>query len=78
MSSPPSGHAAAVTPNDTTPIGFNTSRLYVGGAGGTVTLRMKSGELVQFQGVPVGAVLEVSYTHVMATGTAATLMVAMS
>jgi hypothetical protein len=73
----PSGHAAAVTPNDTTPIGFNTSGLWVGGAG-NVTVRMQSGELCLFTAVPAFTLLPIKFTHVMATGTAATLMVALS
>ena len=66
--------AVAVTPSDTTRIVF--SRLYVGGAG-TVTIECEAGGTCQFT-CPAGAYIDVRGVRVLATGTAATLIVALS
>jgi len=64
-------HATAVTPSDTET--FGPSLIFVGGAG-TITVRDVSGSTVQFT-APAGVTLPVLATGVMATGTAATLIV---
>jgi hypothetical protein len=46
--------------------------IYVGGAG-DVTLKGLDGNNVTFSAVPVGTVLWVGFTHLMSTGTGATL-----
>lgn len=63
-----------VTPSDT---GFVAGRaLYVGGAG-NVALITVGGDSVVFAAVPVGAVIPVEFNQILATGTTATLMLAL-
>jgi hypothetical protein len=69
------GSAAAVTPSDTTQLAGKA--LYIGGAG-NVTLVTESGAVVLFTAPPVGSILPVKFTRVNATGTTATLLVALS
>lgn len=67
---------AAVTPSDTVEI---TCRgIYVGGAG-NVAVKQKGGSAVTFTAPPVGTVLPISLDQgqIMATGTTATLLVAL-
>lgn len=64
-----------VTPSDATLLNFKT--LYVGGTG-TVTLIDETGASVLFSGVPSGSYLWIKGTKVMATGTTATLIVALT
>ncbi len=70
---PPTG-AAAVTPSDATV--FDPSEIYVGGAG-NVAVQPADPTLavVVFTAPPVGSVLPLLVTKVMATNTTATLMV---
>jgi len=70
-------YAAAVTPSDATDLPFTTRAIYVGGTG-AITLTMEAGGDVVFSAVPVGTVLRVKATRIKATGTTATLMVALS
>lgn len=65
---------AAVTPSDVNNTRFDA--LYVGGAG-NITVINSSGHSVAFVALPVGTILPVSGTRVMATGTTATNLVAM-
>lgn len=81
----PSGgtNAVAVTPHDTNPVvpqgvGNNPvpiAAIYVGGAG-NVAVRTVGGDDVVFTAPPVGTTLYVRATHVLATGTTATLLIA--
>lgn len=65
----------AVTPADSDfANGVVIRGLYVGGTG-NVTIRTPRGTDVQFQAVPVGAILPVMAKQVRSTGTTATLMV---
>lgn len=73
---PSVANAAAVTPSDSTALSNATSGLYIGGAG-DVAVTMVSGNTVTFKAVPVGTVLKVSVTKVMATNTTATNIVAL-
>lgn len=69
-------NAGAVTTSDTASLPTPTSGLYIGGAG-DVAVVMKGGASVTFKAVPVGTVLKISVTKVMATGTTATNIVAL-
>lgn len=60
---------AAVTPSDTTEVGFTS--LYIGGAG-NVAVKMQDGQSVTFSSVPAGTFLPVAVCRVLATGTTAT------
>lgn len=76
---PPPGpcrHAVAVTPSDTTPLSDVSRALYVGGTG-TLTAIMQDGTTVEFQAIPVGTILPICVSQVKATGTTASLIVAM-
>lgn len=68
-------HAAAITPNDTTPPAGSQmwEAVYVGVAG-DVTLVTEGGETVLFKSAPVGFI-PVRTNQVKATGTAATNLV---
>lgn len=70
---------AAVTPSDTTSV---TCRgIYVGGAGNvTVNPGLSGGTSVTFTAPPVGSILpiELNQGRIMATGTTATLLVALA
>lgn len=72
----PAVHAVAVTTHDTNELGYVTRALYVGGAG-NVEVVMQGGETVVFSAVPVGAVLPIRVKQVKATGTTATLILAL-
>ena len=83
MSASPAAGAVAVTPSDTVNISSGACRaLYIGGpAGGDfvdVTI-MPAGysASVMFKNVPVGSILPVNATRVLATGTTATSIVAL-
>lgn len=67
----------AVTPSDTAVFRKMASALYVGGTG-DVTVRTEAGTSLLFSAVPVGAILPVRCDKVMATGTTATLIVALT
>ncbi len=63
----------AIVPSDVSQVGGPFRALYVGGAG-HVTLVGLDGNTVLFSSVPAGTQLNVGFTRVNATGTAATLM----
>ena len=72
----PSEHAFAVMPNDTAPLPTVPKYLYVGG-GGTVVLRTVDSQAdVTFVNVPDGGYLYVRASHIRASGTTATDIVA--
>lgn len=64
--------ATAVTPNDSTDLGYITRALYIGGDG-DVKVTMKGGSAVTFSGCAAGTVLPICCTRVWSTGTTATL-----
>ncbi len=72
----PYASAADITPNDSTDLGTVTRAIYVGGAG-NVAVTMKNGTSVTFTAPPVGTILPVRATRVLATGTTATNLVAL-
>ena len=69
--------AAAVTPSDTTELG-PCKALYIGGAGNVSVWMPNQSTPVTFFAVPVGTVLPVSARRVLATGTTATNIVALT
>lgn len=69
------GGAAAITPSDATVI--TGKAIYVGGAG-NVAITTEGGAVVTFTAPPVGSIIPVAFTKVMATNTTATLLVALS
>ncbi|MGI0017019.1 MAG: spike base protein, RCAP_Rcc01079 family, partial [Nitrososphaera sp.] len=66
----------AVTPSDTVDLTNISRALYVGGAG-AVVVTMRDGNDLTFSGVPAGKVLDIRVSRVKATGTTATLMIAL-
>lgn len=71
--------AVAVTPNDSTVLA-PTAALYIGGAGNVAVVMAGEGNLnvsVTFTAPPVGTILPLAVKKVMATGTTATLIVAL-
>jgi len=69
-------YAAAITTSDTVSLTGVTRAIYVGG-GGTITAVMSNGDAVLFTAVPTGTVLPIRCTRINATGTAATLLIAL-
>ena len=70
--------AVAVTPSDTVDLTYVSRALWVGGTSGTITAIMADGTTVLFSGVPTGTLLPIRVSRVKATGTTATLIVAIS
>ena len=72
----PAQDAAAITPSDSTPLPLATRGIYVG-SGGSLRVRMISGEEVTFANVQPGAFYPLRLSQVMATGTSAGGLVAL-
>ncbi|MES2904540.1 MAG: hypothetical protein V4696_10180 [Pseudomonadota bacterium] len=71
-------NAVAITPHDTTPLATPCRAIYVGGAG-NITLRPRGSSAdVVLTAVPAGTIFPIEATHVRATGTAATALVALN
>lgn len=71
----PYENAVAVTPSDGTPLTAIPRGIYIGGAGNlAVTI---GGANIVFTAPPVGTILPIRCTHVRATSTTATLIVAL-
>lgn len=69
--------AVAVTPADGTDLPRGVCNgLYIGGAG-AVAVTTEAGSVVTFAAVPVGTFLQIRAKRVMATNTAATLILAL-
>ena len=75
-STAPARYAVAVTPSDATVL-QTTKAIYIGGAG-NVAVTMAGGGNVTFIAPPVGTILPIAVTKVLATGTTATSIVALS
>jgi hypothetical protein len=75
LSSPASG-GFPVTPSDTAGLTSISRALYVG-AGGALSVRMLSGDDVNFVGVPAGTILPIRVTQVFSAGTTAGNIVAL-
>lgn len=69
-------NAASVTPSDGTALSPLAAALWVGGAG-SVTVVTYEGQTVTFNAVAAGTLLPISCQYVKATGTTATLIVAL-
>lgn len=68
--------ADTVVPDDETDLSVLPRALYVGGAG-DVAVVMAGGQTVTFTAVPAGTILPVRAQRVLATGTAASNLIAM-
>jgi hypothetical protein len=75
LSSPASG-GTAVQPSDEAPLPETSRALYIG-LGGTLRVRMLSGESLDFIGVATGALLPIRVSQVFTTGTSARNIVAL-
>ena len=71
------GSAEAVTPDDGVDLPKGCRALYVGGAGNLVVIFDKDTSSVTLTGVTAGSVLPVRIKRVLATGTTATVIVAL-
>lgn len=71
----PGAFYKAIVPSDAIPLENVTRYIYVGGAG-NVAVRGQNGTAVTFTAPPVGSFLPIRATHVLATGTTATNLIA--
>lgn len=77
MSNPlPMTNAIVVTPSDSANLSVPTKSIYVGGTG-ALSVVMAGGQTTLFSALPVGTQLPISVVRINATGTTATLIVAM-
>lgn len=72
----PARHAAAVTPHDSTNLGFTTRALYVNTAG-TISVEMAGGESAVSFVVTAGSTVPIRVTRVNSTGTTDAVVVAL-
>lgn len=72
----PARDAQAVTPSDTVALSAITRGVYVGQTG-ALAVQMAGGQTVVFQGLPAGSLLPIRASHIRATGTTATGLVAL-
>lgn len=73
--SDPGDRLVAVTPSDATDL-TGARAVYVGGTGNVALMAIGDSSAVTFTAVPVGAILPVRVSRVMATNTTATSIVA--
>jgi hypothetical protein len=74
----PYASAAAVTPDDGNDLPNGLTRaVYIGGAGDVTVNMASTGTAITFKAVPVGTVLPIRAARVKATGTTATLILAL-
>lgn len=66
----PASSGFSITPNDGTDLPEATRALFVG-TGGSLSVRMLSGETLTLQNVPAGCLLPLRVTRVFATATTA-------
>ena len=69
-------HASTIVPSDVTDLSGECAAIYVGGTG-DVAVITTGGETAVFKAVPVGSTLKISCSKVKATGTTATLLLAL-
>lgn len=74
--SSPASAGITVTPNDSAALSIPSRALYVG-SGGTLAVRMLSGDDVELIGVPSGSFLPIRVSQVHSTGTTAGAIVAL-
>lgn len=72
----PASDGSAVTPSDATALTTYARAIYVGGAG-DVAVTTTAGTDLTFSGVAAGMILPVRCSHVKATGTTATNIIAL-
>lgn len=74
----PGRRAALIVPSDTVDLANATKAIYVGGAGDITVIMAGDGDngAVQFKAPPIGTMLNIQARRVMATGTTATLLIA--
>lgn len=72
----PTNVFAAITPNDSADLPTPARSIYVGGTG-NVVVKNAAGASVTFTAVPAGTILPIATARVMATGTTATLLIAL-
>ena len=70
--------AVAVTPHDVNELPFPTRGIYVGGAGNLAVKLSHDSAAVTFAAVPAGSVLPIRAVLILATGTSATSIVALT
>lgn len=73
--SAPASRARPIVPDDVVALPFLPRAIYVGG-GGDIALRGEDGGAAVWKNVPAGTVLPFRPTHVSATGTTATHLLA--
>lgn len=73
----PATKAAAITPSDSVSLTFFTRAIYVGGAGDISVNMSDTGSAVVFKAVPVGSILPIRVSQVLATNTTASLLIAL-
>ena len=73
----PASSGVSITTHDTTALTSVTRGVYVGGAGNITCRLLGSSVDVVFTAVPVGSLLPIRVSHVRATGTTATLLIAL-
>lgn len=69
---------SAVTPSDTAKLTRHTNYLFVGGAGNVAVEESDTGSATTFTGVAAGSILPIRVRAVLATGTTATNIVAIT
>jgi hypothetical protein len=72
--SEPGANAASITPNDNSDLSFVTRFIYIGGAGDLTVV--VGGQTITFKACPLGLLLPVRASRVMATNTTASFLVA--
>ena len=73
----PATRSAAVTTHDTNPLTFPSRFIYVGGAGNITCRMLGSSSDVVFTAIAPGVLHRLRVSHIRATGTTATLIVAL-
>lgn len=71
------GRAVVITPADGADLANPTRAIYVGGTGTLTVTMADTGTDVLFSAIPVGTILPIRAKRVKATGTTATLLVAL-
>ena len=73
----PATHALAVVPDDSNALNAVPKALYVGGGGDIVMRGVNGASDVTWKAVPAGTILPFRASHVRATGTSATAILAL-